>query len=369
MSPRRAKPHAPEVPSLAEPAAPKRSPRAQRPARPARTQRPAPPRPAPVPAGALPVDPNAPGAAAPLPPPSLHPRPVGFVGLAGAPNVGKSTLVNHLIGQKISIVSDRPQTTRERVCGIYTDENLQAVLVDIPGIMGKQQAGDPFNRSLLECASQSLADCEVVLHLRDARRRIDPVDEPVRALLARTNRPRWLVWNKLDRVPSRMFHGDLECDGLTYERVFGISARTGKGLPKLLEALASILPTGPLLYDPDQLCDRDLRFLASELVREKLFRYLGEEVPYGLATQTEVFDENNPEKVVIRVLILTEREAHKPIIIGHGGAMLRRVGQAARLELEKLTGRPVFLELWVKVRAKWRKNNRILEELGLKSGN
>lgn len=294
-------------------------------------------------------------------PASVQPRHVGFVALAGAPNVGKSTLVNHLVGQKVSIVSDRPQTTRERVCGIYTDERMQLVLVDIPGILDPK---DQFNQALMKSAALGLNGCHLVLHLRDARRVDDPADEPVREMIRRAGKRVWLVWNKIDRIPSKMFPA---CsDNLPYEKVFGISAKTGRGLPKLLESLAEALPVGELLYDPDQVCDRDLRFLSAELVREKLFRYLGEEIPYATATFTETFDENRDEKIYIRIVILTEREAHKPIIIGHQGALLKKIGQAARQEIETLCERPVYLDLWVKVRPKWRKDDYQLTELGLK---
>jgi len=284
-----------------------------------------------------------------------------LVGLAGIPNVGKSTLVNRLVGQKVSIVSDRPQTTRERVCGILTDARMQAVLVDIPGILDPK---DKFNQALMEWAEVGLRGCALILHLRDARRPDDPADEPVREMIRRSRKPVWLVWNKIDRTPGKMFLSGSE--GLPYRKVLGLSAKTGRGVPALLDALAESLPQGELLYDPEQVCDRELRFLAAELVREKLFRYLGEEIPYATATVTETFDESPPEKVYIRIVILTEREAHKPIILGDHGAMIKKIGQSARLEMEKLLGRPVYLDLWVKVREKWRKNDFQLAELGLK---
>lgn len=288
------------------------------------------------------------------------PRRVGFVGLAGAPNVGKSTLLNRLVGQKISIVSDRPQTTRQQVSGIHTDERVQAIFVDIPGILA---AGDQFNRALVETAEQGLAGCDVILHLRDVRRAADPADEPVVELLRRAGKPLWLVWNKIDRRPGRALPPPPAA--LPYAKVFAISGKTGAGLDALLAGLAEALPQGPLLYDPEQLSDRDLRFMAGELVREKLFRYLGQEVPYGTATEVETFDESR-EKVVIRVVILTERASHKAIIIGQGGQMLKKIGQAARLEIEKLIDQPVFLELWVKVKPAWRKDEHQLKRLGLK---
>lgn len=284
---------------------------------------------------------------------------VGFVGLAGAPNVGKSTLVNRLVGQKVSIVSDRPNTTRERVAGILTTGRMQLILVDIPGILDPK---DRLNEVLMENAAAGLRGCDVVLHLRDARRTDTPADEPVRAMIERSARPAWLVWNKIDRVAGRRPPADEAPPG--YERTFGVSAKTGRGLERLLAALEARLPEGPLLYDPEQVCDRDLRFLVAELVREKLFRYLGQEVPYGTATVTETFDEDRPDKIYIRVQILTEREAHKPIIIGQGGSKLKKIGQTARAEIEDLCGRPVFLELWVKVRPRWRQDEAQLAELG-----
>lgn len=296
--------------------------------------------------------------------PPAQPFRTGFVGLAGVPNVGKSTLVNRIIGQKISIVSDRPQTTRERICGIFTDARMQAVLVDIPGIL---EPKDQFNEALMESAAQGLNGCDLVLHLRDARRPTGPADEPVREMIRKSGRRVWLVWNKIDRAPGRMFPG--QSDLLPYDRVFGISAKSGRGVPVLLDALAEVLPEGPPLYDPEQLSDRDMRFLAAEMVREKLFRYLGDEIPYALATFTETFDETADEKIYIRIVILTEREAHKPIIIGQGGALLKKIGQGARQEIEQMVQRPVYLELWVKVRPKWRKDEYQLTQLGLKPPN
>jgi GTP-binding protein Era len=294
--------------------------------------------------------------------PALYPpRATGFVGLAGVPNVGKSTLVNKIVGQKVSIVSDRPQTTRERICGIFTGERLQVALVDIPGILDPK---DRFNESLMAWAELGIAGCDLVLHLRDARRPKDPADLPVQDMVRRSAKPVWLVWNKIDRVPGKMFPA--HCEDLPYQKVFGIAAKSGRGVPELVEALALTLPRGPLMYDPEQVCDRDLRFLVAELVREKLFRYLGQEIPYATAAVTEQFDEERGEKLYLRVDILTERKAHKPIILGRDGEMIKKIGQAARREIETLCGRPVYLELWVRIAPKWRKNEQQLLELGLR---
>lgn len=288
-------------------------------------------------------------------------RRVGYIGLAGAPNVGKSTLVNRLVGQKISIVSDRPQTTRERLCGILTDDRMQAIFVDIPGITDpKDKLGDV----LLGWALYGLKNCDLVWHLRDARREASPDDPKVIEMIQEAGKPAWLLWNKIDRVKG--WEMPPLPDDLPYARQFAISGLRGDGIDEILDALAETLPPGPLLFEDDQVSDRDLRFLVAELVREQLFRNLGQEVPYGLATQTEVFEENPAGKTLIRVVIYTEREAHKPIIIGKGGEMLKKIGARARAEIERLLDAPVFLELWVKVRPKWRSDEQQLTRFGLR---
>ena len=216
---------------------------------------------------------------------------VGFVGLAGAPNVGKSTLVQSPGGAKglhcFGTVPDHPRTGVRH----YSDATMQAILVDIPGIL---DARDRFNMALMEWAEMGLAGCDLILHLRDARRPNDPADDPVRAMLAKAGKPTWQVWNKVDRMAGRLYPS--ACDPALYEKSFGLSAKTGRGVEPLLEALREALPAGPMLYDPEQICDRELRFLAAELVREKVFRYLGQEIPYATATYTEVFDENRGER-------------------------------------------------------------------------
>ena len=300
---------------------------------------------------------------APVPGPGTLLPHVGFVGLAGAPNVGKSTLVNRLVGQKVSIVSRRPQTTRERVCGIVTDPSMQAILVDIPGVTAPR---DALGRFLLDCAAASLKGCDLVIHLRDARRAAAPEDDLVLQTIRDSGKPCWLVWNKIDRLAPGQRPAALPAES-PYERALSISAKTGRGVPELLAAVAETLPAGPMLYDPDQISDRHVRFMVAELVREQLFRHLGQEVPYGTAAETEVFDEDRPGgKIFIRVLILTERKAHKPILIGEGGQTLKKIGQQARRQIEELLGEPVFLELWVKIRPHWRADEDQLKRLGLK---
>lgn len=291
---------------------------------------------------------------------------VGFVGLAGCPNVGKSTLVNRLIGQKISIVSRRPQTTRERINGIYSDDKTQIVFLDLPGIMTPQ---DRFNEVLVENAEEGLADCDLILHMCDARRGFSDEELPVIERLRKTNLPVWLIWNKFDRLPSRKLSDRHQPPpgAPEYERTFTISAKHGQQVEGLLESIREVLPEGHPYYDPEMVCDRNLRFLASEMVREKLFRFLGEELPYATATETEEFDEERGGKTYIRVTIYVERESQKPMVIGKNGLMLKKIGEAARKEIEALCDAAVYLELWVKVRPKWRKNEMELLRLGLKN--
>lgn len=296
-----------------------------------------------------------------LPPDDGPPHRAGFVGLAGVPNVGKSTLLNRLVGQKVSIMSNRPQTTRHRVCGILTEPGFQAVFVDVPGIPA--DPGD-FNRALVDCADVSLRGCDFILHVRDASTAGGPDDAGVVERLRTIGLPVWQIWNKIDR-PKSIPQAELERAALDYERTFFVSARTGKGLGVLVRAIAARLPEGPALYPEDEASDRDLRFLCAEFVREKLFLFLRQEIPYGLATWTESFEETPGRPPRILVEIQTEREAHKGIVIGKGGSMLKQVGTAARIQIEEMMGEPVYLELRVQVRPGWRSDPRELERLGL----
>lgn len=294
--------------------------------------------------------------------PQAEVRRSGLVGLAGVPNAGKSTLVNRILGRKISIVSSCPQTTRHRICGIWTDAPAQAVLVDLPGIL---ETGDKFNGSLVSCAGESLNGCDFVLHVRTTRSAGSPDEEQVGRLLQKIRKPVWQVWNKIDvapPVPTESKHG------LDYARSFAVSAKTGRGIERLKAALKEALPEGPWLYPPEDLSDRDMRFLAAERVREKLFLYLQKELPYGIATWTETWENREGAKPLVRVVIQTERESHKRIIIGKGAEMLKKIGSAARREIEDLYGEGIFLELFVRVKPNWRKDEDELSRLELTGG-
>jgi len=290
----------------------------------------------------------------------------GFVAILGKPNAGKSTLLNRLVGEKVAIVSPRPQTTRDRINGILTDENSQAIFVDMPGLV---EPRDRLNEALVESIRQALDGIDGVIHLIDVTDAY-PMAPPAPETLDAIQVPLFAVVNKVDLLPGPF---DLErrldekpgwIEPDRYQAILPVSATTGAGTDSLLEALRSILPEGPPLYDPEIPTDRDLRWLAGETVREKVFLLLGEEVPYAIATQTEEFAERPDGKWFIRVTIFVERESQKGIVIGSGGQMLKKIGQAARGEIESMADHPVFLELWVKVRKNWRKKEIELRRFG-----
>jgi GTPase len=286
------------------------------------------------------------------------PTRAGFIGMAGAPNTGKSTLLNRILGQKLAIVTPCPQTTRHRLGGIWTEGSTQAILVDVPGIL---ETGEKLNRALVDCAREGLKGCDLVLHVRTARSVGSPDELRSIEVLRELRLPVWEVWNKIDIAPPV----PTAATPLKYDRGFAVSAKTGRGIEKLREALREALPEGPWLFPADDLSDQDLRFLAAERVREKLFLNLRQEIPYGIATWTETWQDRPDGRTYVRVVIQVEREAHKRIVIGEGGGMLRRVGSAARREIEELTGNPIYLELWVRCKPHWREDDEELRRLGL----
>jgi GTP-binding protein Era len=293
----------------------------------------------------------------------------GFVALLGKPNAGKSTLMNALVGAKLAAVSGLPQTTRERLSGIYTDENRQIVFVDLPGMTAPT---DRLNEALRLSVLENISEVEAVLHLVDVEDQ-KPLDDDVAEALRFVRRPMILLITKLDgkhrevdarewasnRIPKKVLE--------SYHAILGVSARDGRGLAELLDQLAALMPFSPPLYDPEDLTDRDLRYLAQEAIREKAFTLLHEELPYSVAVQIEDFKERERGKWYISANIFVERESQKGMVIGRGGEMLKKISQAARRDIEELAGAPVYLDLWVKVREKWRKNERDLEQFGYKT--
>ncbi len=287
----------------------------------------------------------------------------GYVAIVGRPNVGKSTLLNRILGQKLSITSRKPQTTRYRILGIKTGEAFQAVYVDTPGLHARGRRA--LNRYLNRAAAGALGDVDVIVLVVEALRWTDDDDfvcEKLRAVRV----PVVLAVNKVDRVKDkRLLLPYLEecARRRDFAELIPVSAERGDNVGELEACVAQHLPAGPALFPSEQITDRSERFLVAELVREKLTRHLGDELPHRLSVEIERFAEEG-ERVHIAALVWVERDSQKAIVIGKGGGMLKRVGTEARTEIEDLLGKKVFLELWVKVKADWSDDERALKELG-----
>lgn len=288
----------------------------------------------------------------------------GYVAFVGRPNVGKSTLLNALLGQKLSITSSRPQTTRHVLLGIRTDEADQMVFVDTPGLhSGEKRA---LNRAMNRAARSVFLDVDVVCMLVEAQR-WTPEDERVLAMLEPVRGRRILVINKTDRVrpKERLLPFMQQCgERGGFDEIVPLSALKEDNVEALQGCLRGALPEAPHLFGPDEFTDRSERFLAAELVREKLMRRLGDELPHQLAVSVERWEETETI-LVIHLSILVERDGQRAIVIGHGGERLKQVGIDARREVEALLERRVRLELWVKVRGGWSDDDRMLRRLGL----
>ncbi|MDZ7663126.1 GTPase Era [Thiohalophilus sp.] len=287
----------------------------------------------------------------------------GYVALVGRPNVGKSTLMNHLLGQKLSITSRKPQTTRHRIIGIKTTEQAQIVYVDTPGI--HQQAKKAMNRFMNRAASSAIDDVHVVVFVVEALKWTDE-DEMVLSVLKGITAPVILAVNKVDRLKKKEellpFLQTLH-EKLNFSEVVPISAKSGTNLPQLETEIIRYLEISEPYYPEDQLTDRSSRFLAAEIVREKLMRNLGQELPYATTVEIEKFEELERLNR-IHALIWVERDNQKSIVIGEKGERLKKVGQQARLDMQKLFDKKVHLELWVKVKAGWSDDERALSSLG-----
>lgn len=290
----------------------------------------------------------------------------GFVAIVGRPNVGKSTLLNRILGQKIAITSNKPQTTRNRILGIHNFEGGQALFVDTPGI---HKPKGKLNRFMVDQAISACSDVDLVLFLVEANDKPGGGDEYILRLLEKAKAPVCLVINKIDMVEPQSLLAliDAYAQRFEFKEVVPICAENGDGVPQLLQAIEPYLPEGPQFYPDDMLTDQPERFIVAEMVREKVMRRTSEEIPYGVAVQVETFEEK-PEKnlVVIQATIHVERDSHKKIIVGKGGQMIRTLGQDARYEIERFLGTKVFLELFVRVDKDWSQSERMLRELGYK---
>jgi GTP-binding protein Era len=286
----------------------------------------------------------------------------GTVAIIGRPNVGKSTLLNRLVGQKISITSRRPQTTRHRILGIVTQAHVQFVFVDTPGIQSRHTT--TLTRLMTRAAVDSLQQVDAVAVVIEALN-FGPDDRKVLTLLPK-DAPVVLAVSKVDLVKDKSrllpFLQTVSA-AFPFRAIVPLSAKTGRQTEELLEELRALLPEGPPLYDADDLTDRSERFLAAELLREKLFRLLGEELPYAAAVEIEQF-ETEGEMRRIAAAVLVARPGHKAIVIGKNGAKLKTIATQARQDMEKLFGGKVFLEVWVKVKPGWMDDRSILKRLG-----
>lgn len=287
----------------------------------------------------------------------------GTVAIVGRPNVGKSTLMNGLIGQKISITSPKPQTTRHRIHGILTLDDAQLVFVDTPGI--HLNGGKALNRVMNRTASSALDGVDVIMMLVEAGRFTDE-DARVAQLIQHARAPVLLVINKVDKIQPReklLPYLAMLGEKVRFTESLPISAYDKKHIPLVIKTLSKYLPEGEPMFDEDMVTDASSRFLAAEMVREKLMRKLDKELPYGLTVEIEKY-EVTPERVLIDALILVEREGQKRIVIGDGGSMLKAVGSEARQDLMRMLDMRVHLQLWVKVKDNWSDDERALASLG-----
>ena len=287
----------------------------------------------------------------------------GFVALVGRPNVGKSTLLNHLLGQKISITSRKPQTTRHRVLGIHTEDGIQAIYVDTPGLHRGQNKA--INRYMNRAADSALAAVDVIVLLVD-RLKWTEEDQWILEKLRAVTSPVILAINKVDLLADKaalLPYLQEVAAKFEFADIVPISALRGHNREPLVTAIQNRLPEGPPLFPEDQVTDRSERFLAAELVREKIMRQLGAEVPYSMTVEVEAF-ERRGKTAHISALILVERAGQKKIVIGDKGERLRLIGREARLDMERMLDQPVMLNLWVKVKSGWADDERALRSLG-----
>lgn len=288
----------------------------------------------------------------------------GFVSLIGRPNVGKSTLLNRILGQKIAITSNKPQTTRNRILGIHNLPDGQILFLDTPGIHKPQ---GKLNRFMVDQAISACSDIDLALFLVEATAMPGGGDDFVLDVLRKSKAPVILVINKIDLVepPQLLKLIDAYAQKYEFKAVVPLSARTGDGVEPLLAEIEPFLSEGPRYFPDELITDLPERFIVAEMVREKVMRRMREEIPYGVAVQVETFTEK-PEKnlVVIQAVIHVERDSHKRILVGKGGQMIRALGQDARKEIERFLGTRVFLELFVRVDENWSQSDRMLRELG-----
>jgi GTP-binding protein Era len=287
----------------------------------------------------------------------------GFVAIIGRPNVGKSTLMNHLIGQKIAIMSDKPQTTRNKIHGVYTTNDTQIVFLDTPGIHKPQSK---LGNYMMQTAESALREVEAALFLIDASEGLGGGDRFIIEQLKKVKTPVFLVMNKIDKVlPEQLLPMITQYNELhEFAEIVPISALKGNNVDTLLAQLSRYLPEGPQYYPADQITDHPEQFVCSELIREKILHMTREEIPHSIAVTIEDMRVKENGVVYIGAVIFVERDSQKGIIIGKKGELLKEVGKQARKDMEALLGSRIYLELWVKVKKDWRNQERVLKDLG-----
>lgn len=291
----------------------------------------------------------------------------GYAALIGRPNAGKSTLLNRLVGEKIAAVSNKPQTTRHRIKGVVTLPEGQIVFIDTPGV---HKPGHLLNRRMMAAVHDAILSVDVVILMRDASVSTGNGDRFVLDLVKRSEKPAVLILNKIDKVREKgqlLPLIDMYRNEYDFAKIVPVSALKGDAVETMLHSIVKYLPVGEAIFSADELTDESVRTIAAEMVREKILRSTGEEIPYVTAVVTEVFDEEtNPELVTIYCAIYVERASQKKIIIGKQGARIRDIGTAAREDIEKLLEKKVFLKLFVKVVEDWRNRGRELDEIGVR---
>ncbi|HEY0049399.1 MAG TPA: GTPase Era [Pyrinomonadaceae bacterium] len=289
----------------------------------------------------------------------------GYVGLIGRPNAGKSTLLNHLVGEKIAAVSNKPQTTRHKIQGIVTSEEGQIVFVDTPGV---HKPGYLLNRRMMAAVHDAILSVDVLVLLRDASVSTGNGDKFVLDLIKQADKPTVLVLNKIDKIKEKSALLPLiesYANEFDFAEIVPISALKGEAIDNLLSQITKHLPQGEPIFGEDELTDQSMRSIVAEMVREKILETTGEEIPYVTAVITEKYDETDPTLTRIYCAIYVERSSQKAIIIGKQGAKLRQIGTRARLDMEKLLGTRVYLQLFVKVVEDWRNSEHQLNEIGI----
>jgi len=289
----------------------------------------------------------------------------GFAAVIGRPNVGKSTLINRLTGEKISIISDKPQTTRNAIRAIITEEDCQIVFIDTPGI---HKPKNKLGEYMVTVATDTMNEVDAIIYIVEATdTKPGPGDMHIIQQLKEVRTPIILLINKIDLVEKEklLYLISEYKDKLDFESIIPISAATGEGTDLIMNELKKILPEGPKYFPEDMLTDQTERILVAELIREKILHFLSEEVPHGVGVEVISFKEREEKNLIdIQANIYCEKETHKGIIIGKQGKMLKKIGMSARLEIENILGSRVFLQLWVKVKPDWRNSNQMLRILG-----